>query len=418
MNVLLITEDKVLTDMLAQKGIRGRDVLIVASDADNARRLRSEMEIDVIILSDRMTDVDRLPCERSEALNGTGSGVQKILLLSNRHHAGHNGAALKEALSEGWETIPPGLTVRQVSDRIGQLIYGETDDGKGNRRNGIIQFVGTTPNIGVTVAAFGTAALLAAMTGKSVAYLCLNLKSSKIHAYLGDREPSVTLDGLRAELRSCSLTGERLLRQGRRQKRSPNLSVFYGNVQREQADYYTLEEIECLLRKANEVFDYCVVETSAYWDNAGTIGTLRQADQRLLVVTPQLSHFQEDWCRWFGTLSSVFNLTAADFDLVVTQSEADALYRTKDIAKETGMSRIGELRKYKELDSLLAAGRIAEAFADGRPLGADCERLARALLTIRGEPYAAKKESNRRVKGWVEWNPIRFAGRRIGFVRK
>src|SRR5690606_34204260 len=156
------------------------------------------------------------------------------------------------------------------------------------------------------VAAYGAAVQMAARTEAKVAYICLNLKSSKIHRYLGAglEDSPLTIDGLRAELRSGSLTGSRLAKQAEADDQLPNLFVIHGNRQREQSDYYTIEEIERLLRAAKEVFDYCVVETGAYWDNAATIGVMRQASQRILVTTQQLSSFQEDTHRWFNTLEA------------------------------------------------------------------------------------------------------------------
>lgn len=414
MNLLLVSGDVSLASAIAKSY---GDALVVSPDAEDARRKWMERTFDVIILSDRVLDAQSLLIGWPEADKGRRQ-AQKIYLLSNRHHAGHNAAALKEAVLEDWEVIPPGLTVSQISDRVGRFIFGEAETGERSRRNGIIQFIGTTPNIGVTVASFGTALFLSSISSKKVAYLCLNLKSSKIHAYLGDREPNVSLDSLRAELRSGSLTGERLLQLGKPQKSAPDLTVFYGNMQREQADYYTMEEIESLLQKANEAFDYCVVETSAYWDNAGTIGAMRHADQRLLVTTQQLSNFQEDWRRWFGTLSTALGLSADDFDLIVTQTDPEALYRMKDVAQETGLTRIGELRKDRDLDRLLAEGRLIEAFHDSSPLGTDCRKLACTLLAVRGEPYTANRRLSRYADGLSEWNPFRWFGRRVQLVRK
>ena len=69
----------------------------------------------------------------------------------------------------------------------------------------IIAFVGTTPNIGTTVTALAAACRISQECGQSVGYLCLNLKSSKIHRYVGVDSPSATLDSLRPELKTDSL---------------------------------------------------------------------------------------------------------------------------------------------------------------------------------------------------------------------
>lgn len=77
----------------------------------------------------------------------------------------------------------------------------------------IAVFIGTTPNIGTTAAAFAAAYRIAEASGKPIGYLCLNLKSAKIHRYLGIDEPLVTLDKLRPELRSYTLSPEQLHEQ-------------------------------------------------------------------------------------------------------------------------------------------------------------------------------------------------------------
>ena len=54
----------------------------------------------------------------------------------------------------------------------------------------LIAFVGTTPNIGTTTAAYAAACRIAELTGLPAAFLCLNLKSAKIHRYVGADHPA------------------------------------------------------------------------------------------------------------------------------------------------------------------------------------------------------------------------------------
>lgn len=413
MRIFLISRDRMLADALARTEIREEDTLSVFAESEAGVEKMTAEHADVVILSDRLT-VPGTMSEFAEAVRSGNKAVQLVVLLSNRHHAGQNAQIMKECLSEGWLVVPPGLTVKQATERIGQLIYGERDKTR-DLQSGIVQFVGTTPNIGTTVAAFGTAFHMAGMTDRKIAYLCLNLKSSKIHRYLGEREPAVSLDGLRAELKSGALTGGRLLRQSRIRKQKPNFFVLYGNMQREQADYYSVEEIECLLQAASDAFDYCLVETSAYWDNAGTIGTMLQAGQRIMVTTPQLSHFQEDLARWLHALSPVFGRRSSDFDLLVTQLDPEAPYRAKDIAKEANMSRIGEIRKAREIDLHLSAGRLWEAMEEEAALRSDLSRIAKTLLTLHGEAYR-QPSPIKNAKSLFSGLPL--FGRRAGLARK
>ena len=250
----------------------------------------------------------------------------------------------------------------------------------------LITFIGSTPNIGTTVSAFGTAVGLAQLTGRSIGYLCLNLKSSKIHRYLGYDAPRASLDGLRPELKAGRVDGGRLERYCLTVKGVSNLQVLPGNMQREQAEYYSLADMDCLLRAAAERFDYLIADCSAYWDNAATIAALRQAGQRMMVTTQQLGHFQEDMARWCAALAPIFGLSAAAFACVLAQYSAVPAdgFDDNDVSTETGMPFMGKVGAMPELPLLLGQGKLLEAVNARRPLR-DFQRLAGALLTVRGE---------------------------------
>lgn len=220
----------------------------------------------------------------------------------------------------------------------------------------LITFVGTTPNIGTTSAAFAAAFRMAEASGRQIGYLCLHLKSAKLHRYLGIVEPAVTLDKLRPELKSGSLTIDKLQRAVQPVRGMPNLHVLFGNMMRDQAEFYSPEEMEHLLQIAGQTFSMVVIDVGAYWDNAATICALREADTRVIVTTDALSHFQEDGKRWISQVSPLFGLSTEQYDTVVIYSPWSAGgYRMKDICKEMGTSKLGELRFgqqfYAQLDN-------------------------------------------------------------------
>jgi len=121
-------------------------------------------------------------------------------------------------------------------------------------------FAGSTPNIGTSLTAYGTAHRIASLTGRKVGFLCLNLKSAKTHLYLGIDKPDVTLDGVRPELRAGTLTGEKLRQYAFRAPGPGELSVLFGNLSREQAEYYEPEDMSRLLAAAREAFDLTVAD--------------------------------------------------------------------------------------------------------------------------------------------------------------
>lgn len=160
-------------------------------------------------------------------------------------------------------------------------------------------FQGITPNVGTSVIAFGTAWLLAQHCNPDlrVAFVCLHLKSSKLHHYCGIDQPIHSLDRIRADLRTNSLNADALRSQCHHFQGKPHLSVLFGNLLREQAEYFTEQDIQNLLTLCRKAFDITIIETGAYWDNAAVFTAMREADERFFVGTNRLHSFQEDFRR-------------------------------------------------------------------------------------------------------------------------
>lgn len=245
------------------------------------------------------------------------------------------------------------------------------------RASTLVAACGTTPNIGVTLLAFSVAYAAAmampfddaAVAVPAVAYVCLNLRSSKLHRYLGVDHPPMTLDGWRAELRSGRITPERLRGQlawrpsGGGWPRA--LHVLFGNQLREQGDYYTPDELRHLLNLIRQAFPVCIVETNAYWDNAATLVALEQADRRLLVTTPELGHFQEDGGRWFGTIAPLLGMSADSFRLAVNRPHAGGTggLTAREAATELGVQLAAEFPHVPDAARLINTGRLLELAA-------------------------------------------------------
>ncbi|MFD0715959.1 hypothetical protein [Paenibacillus sp. GCM10027626] len=233
-------------------------------------------------------------------------------------------------------------------------------------RASLVAFVGTTPNIGTTVAAFAAAYRIAEASSAKVGFLCLNLKSAKLHRYLhAEHAGAVTLDSLRPELTTGSLTEDKLLRSMDRVKGNETLRVLYGNVMRDQAEYYSPADIQHLLDIAVHSFDLVVADVGAYWDNAATICSLRSADSRILVTTPALTHFQEDGQRWIKQLSPMFGIEERAYKAVIIHPPWKyGGYQVKDICKELEVSYMGELKLTDTLMKQLDSGALEDWLAD------------------------------------------------------
>lgn len=239
----------------------------------------------------------------------------------------------------------------------------------------LIVFTGSTPNIGTTVLSFGTAALLARLSGEPAAYVCLNLKSSKLHHYLGLEPCPPGLDQIRAEMRSGSLTPGFLKSRMEQVKGAAGVHVLFGSLQREQAEFFQPEDIGHLLDTARQCFPRCVVEVNAYWDNAATLAALMQADERVLVTSLELGHFQEDVNRGLKQMAPLFGIDPGQFLLAVAQQNRSDSLTPQDAAKETGMDLAAVVKADPELRRLLGQGRLAEYISGN-------EGFAQALLPL------------------------------------
>lgn len=411
MNILLISDDGELADALSQSRFGRRDELVVVADPEAGLHKLAEGGRDAVILSDRL--LDAWPATVMDDIRRLAGGAKLAVLLSDRHADGAYEQRAKECLADGWAVVPPGRSAGQVAEQIGEWLHGESGAGA-SFRNGLIQFVGTTPNIGTTVAAFAAASAMAARSNRTIGLLCLHLKSDKLHRYLGESEPDKSLDGLRPELKAGMLSPERLKAQCRQLKPWPNLYILHGNMRREQADYYTVVEMEHLFQAAEQAFDLSVADTGAYWDNAAIAAAMRHAGQRILVTTPQESCYREDFSRWCQTLAPMFGLSPADFDLLVTQKDDRLPASPRAMAREMGLTRIGEIRKCPVLETSLETGRLAEWAAAGSKGARDGARLAEALLALRDEPIRATVNPKRS----MSWRGLFRGGRRIGFAGK
>jgi septum formation inhibitor-activating ATPase MinD len=417
MRIDLLTEDILLVDMLKQYGEDKGVTFSVYAEPELFIFNTKQAPADILIISDRFFDNHTL-ADFADQLQGLYNQSKVIVLLSNWHDASRNQLSLKVGVSAGWMIIYPGQSLSMIVQKLSDICFASTID-KLTHKNRSLLFIGSTPNIGVTVSAFGTAVHMAKLTDSRIGFLCLNLKSSKMHRYLGLDKPTYSLDELRADLRSTSLSKELLLRHCLRIKEQSNLYVLFGNQQREQAEFYTVDDMEHLLKVASDSFDYLIVETNAYWDNAATIAGIMHAGQRIMVTTPELGHFQEDVTRWCRTLTPVFGLSQDSFDLLITRCRSvnnSGEFSTRDVRRDTSMSKIGEIRKEDILPSLLNQGRLWEAVARDSVISQDFERLARTLLTLHG----ASIKTSTIPQGWLHMliHRVRSEKRRLGLVNK
>ena len=152
---------------------------------------------------------------------------------------------------------------------------------------------------------------------------------------------------------------------------------------REQAEFFTPSEIIHLLRVARGAFDICIIEVSAYWDNAATVSGLLEADSKIVVTTGDIAHFQEDFSRWIRQVGSVFGLQPDGFELMAVQTDRHAKqseFTIKDIRKETQLHLIGHVSRHADALARCNQGKLMEMF---EPSASDASRSEGCFAKIR-----------------------------------
>lgn len=386
MKIACMFKDETLCAKFREDRLAREDEFTFFEEPDQILMAQRDSEWDHVVLSDRCFSLSGI-ADFLEELKGHKDHIRIIILLSNQHDSLLNEKYIKFCLSKGYTYIMPGQTASSIVREVNKIIHASEGEKERTRKN-IVLFLGSTPNIGTTLTSFGASLRLADVTEQQIAYLCLNLKSSKVHTYLGISEPSASLDGLRAELRSNSLTKARLMRYCHSIREHPNLHVLFGNLQREQAEYYTPEDIQHLLEVASQTFDLCLVEVNAYWDNAATVCASLLAGTRILVTTPQLGHFQEDISRWLKNLSPILHLDENGFDVFITQHCGKGLlgdqgtFTIKEVRKAMGMNVIGRMGLHSQVAPMLNQGRIVDLIMEEGMIAKELTGLVHTLSTL------------------------------------
>jgi len=381
MNMGLLTADERLVDELTNVVYKQEFRWVVSAEAQELDEEAGKVDFSHVIVSDRLMGFDVLE-EWLDRFQRQFAEVKLMLLLSNYHDAAMNEKYVKMCRLRKLDYIQPGRSIAVIADEIRAWVDGQAEERSNRQQHGkIITFVGSTPNIGTTLTSFGTAVVLARETSATIGYMCLNLKSSKLHRYLGRDDNVLTLDSLRAELKAQSLTAERLRQVCEKPREAPGLHVLFGNMLREQAEFFKTSEMNHLLRTARAAFDVCIVEVNAYWDNAATVCALLEADTRVVATTPDIAQFQEDFSKWIRQVGSAFGLQPDSFELVAMLADRSMSmqeeFTIKDIRKETQLHLLGQISRHGDALALCNQGKLFDLYAPGHAFHAELSALSR-----------------------------------------
>src|SRR5690606_34102422 len=132
-----------------------------------------------VVLSDRYFDFSSF-CDFTESLRERQPDLRITILLSDRHDRSINERWMKTCLANGYFWVSPHRTKDMIIQQLQDFINGSAAPARADSSK-LLVFMGSTPNIGATLIAFGTAVELARGSEHRVGYICLNLKSSKLH---------------------------------------------------------------------------------------------------------------------------------------------------------------------------------------------------------------------------------------------
>jgi hypothetical protein len=110
---------------------------------------------------------------------------------------------------------------------------------------------------------------------------------------------------------------------------------------------------------------------------------MREADERFLVTTGSLSHFQEDVHRWTGQVGPQFGMSPEQFQLVLLQGNHRSTgggFGMKEIRKETGCTEFTELKLLESVHLQLDSGRLDEWLASEEKHAAAFDAVAEPLI--------------------------------------
>lgn len=235
--------------------------------------------------------------------------------------------------------IPSPYTERELLEAIQQRIYKEP--AKPNKVEGkIITFSSAKSGDGATTLAISTAISLAKYSEQKIGLLDLNLWSPEIADQLSlSKEKGLPV--IQADSASQTLDSFVLEKACETLKHLDNLYILSGINRREWADKITLDEIDFLLETARQTFDVVVVDVHTFPNNAATIQSMKKADDRYIVVQPNVLSYQSSWHDWYYNVWEHMDFGEKDFSAIVNRS-TNVL--TLQIEKSMGSKIIAKIR--------------------------------------------------------------------------
>lgn len=269
---------------------------------------------------------DKYPWEWLSYLKSkVAQSTRIIVTLSDHTDSLYREIIKRICIDLGISLIPNGLTAQELADEIFSRLYGKQKGTGANEIGRIITFLSASPKDGATTIAISTAACAAQrLPDRKILLVDFNLKSPEVRDHL-----HVTSDKgyplIQADCDAGTLEKSALMKACEQLKGIDNLFVLTGIQRREWAEKITLDEVDHLLTVARSTFDLVIVDVHTYPDQAATLKSVKDADDRLVVVQPIITSYQSSWNDWFGSVWQHYGLSENDFHLVMNRDTKTAL---------------------------------------------------------------------------------------------
>ncbi len=330
-----------------------RELSIAYNSSEATKALKQkDGEFDFIVV-DEETFLGNFPWEWMPLLRDHSQVSQIIVILSEKTDSVYAEIIKRLAVDLKISLIAPGLTKEEVAGEVNLRVYKQAKK-EIEKKGRLITVFSSSSKDGATTVALSTAMAIAKGTSKKVGLLDLNLKSPELRDFMGVKgEKGLPL--IQADMDAKLLEPETLLKACEQVSSVKNLFVLTGLVRREWAEKISVSEIAFLLQVARETFDIVFVDVHSFPDNAATVRSLLDADERWVVVSPSVASYQSSWHDWYNSVFMHYGLSHDDFKVIINRDSKE-LASVNEIERSMGVkvfaqvSHVGQEKGIKSLN--------------------------------------------------------------------
>lgn len=208
------------------------------------------------------------------------------------------------------EYISARLTNEQVVNEIKVKITPEEE-----QKNHVYSFFSSVSNVGSTSTAFSTSYAVSENTNAKVGLLILNAWDSGADYidYKGEY-----LDQVKDSIFSSRFDDDENFQSIFHEVKKDSHYILLGNRNTKLERLYTKEEIERVIKRAEEVFDVVIIDAGCHYDNANIIQALYSSDHHFLVLNQQ-EKLKRKWEEVYSNILHPLGFQREQFLLVLNR---------------------------------------------------------------------------------------------------